>query len=124
MRSRMNSRMKAGKLTISTLVILLIVLIQACGWKMYVEERKGFYKLIGADGNQSGVDMVIDADDNVYILGISTPTAKGVQLYVVKTNPKGELLWERTFGGNGDEQAKDIELTRSGDLMIVADTDT
>lgn len=117
----MKSSMKAGRLTISTLVILFAMLIQACDTKVNIEEPKRFYKLIGTDGDQFGVDMVIDGDDNVYILGTSTTITKGVQLYVVKTNPKGELLWEKMFGDDGDEQAKDIELTRSGDLMIVAD---
>jgi hypothetical protein len=88
---------------------------------MNIEAPNQFYKYIGSDGNQEAVDVVIDEDDNIYVLGKSSSTSDGEQLYVVKTTAKGEVLWERVFGDAGDEVPKDIELLNDGDLVLVAD---
>lgn len=119
----MKSRMRNRILTISTNVIfaIIVVIFQACDSKVNIEEPQQFYKYIGGEGDQWSVDMVIDNEDNIYILGRSSTVSKGLQVYVVKTTSKGIVLWERTFGEDGDEIPKDIELLSDGNLVLVAD---
>lgn len=80
-----------------------------------------FIKFYGREGNQEGVDVVIGPDNAYYVLGNSN-NRENRQIYVVKTDAAGNVLWERTFGGRNEEIAKDIELTPNGQLAIVADT--
>ena len=44
--------------------------------------------------------------------------ASGEDIYVVKTDLDGELIWEKTFGGEGDDNAWSIETTTGGNYII------
>lgn len=115
--------MRRGALTISIHIILtaIAMTLSSCDSKVNIEEPGQFYKYIGSDGDQWAVDMVADQNDNIYILGGSTSTSNGSQLYVVKTSAKGIVLWERKIGDPGDENPKDIELLANGNVIVVAD---
>jgi hypothetical protein len=115
--------MKSKILTISInfVFVLVLVILQACDSTINIEEPRQFYKYIGGEGDQWSVDMVIDDEDNIYVLGRSTSLDNNLQLYVVKTTSKGIVIWENTFGEKGDENPKDIELMADGNLVLVAD---
>ncbi len=83
-----------------------------------------FIKYYGGDGNQEGVDVVVAPDGFIYLLGNSTtPLAKaGKQLYLVKAEANGKLVWEKTFGGKFDDDAKDLELTADNRLVVLANS--
>lgn len=110
-----------GRSWIALLVFLECALV-ACDSKINIDSpfEKYFLKYIGTDGSQAGVDLVSDVDNNLYVLGNSTSTTKDQQLYVVKTNPKGEVIWEQILGDNGFEGGVDIELMSDGNVIIVA----
>ncbi|HEY0656789.1 MAG TPA: hypothetical protein VGD65_26845 [Chryseosolibacter sp.] len=81
-----------------------------------------FVKYYGGDGNQAGVDMLVLSDGNVLLLGNSQFSgAKSV--YLVKVDPKGEVLWEKTFEGT-NEVAVDIEPIADGNFVILAELET
>ena len=83
-----------------------------------------FTKYYGGDGNQEGVDAVVGADGFIYLLGNSNELVStvGKQLYLVKTDADGKLVWEKTFGGKFDDEAKDIELTSDNRLVVLANS--
>lgn len=91
-----------------------------------------FLKYFGNDGNQVGVDLVIDGQNFFYLLGNSVSqvsingsrNVNGQQLYLVKADPEGNMVWERSFGGPLKEEARDIEFTSDGRLIIVGNTET
>jgi hypothetical protein len=81
-----------------------------------------FVKYYGTQGDQEGIDMVLNADGTVVLLGNSRLNAnKDSQVYLVKVDGEGSMLWQHTFGGPGDDFAKDLELTLAGDLIFLAD---
>lgn len=114
--------MKSSGRYISTLIIVALMAIanQACDSTLNVEEPQTFYKYIGNDDNQEGVDMVTDEDGNVYILGATYIGDGAKQIYIAKTDPGGILQWEHTYGDPG-ETPKDIELMRNGNLAVLGD---
>jgi hypothetical protein len=85
------------------------------------DPRDSFIRLYGLEGNQEGVDLVVSGDDEYYLLGNST-NRNNKQIYLVRADAAGKIVWQKTFGGPGEETAKDIELLPSGDLVIVGDT--
>ncbi len=89
--------------------------------KLNVDNPNDFYKYIGEDGGQWGIDLVTDLDGNIYILGKTESLLDGKQIYVVKTDPRGNVLWKNTLGDRGDEEPKDIEMIAGGDLVLVSD---
>ena len=77
----------------------------------------------GGGGELTANSMEVDTSGNVYIVGDFTGTAdfggkkftaKGKDLYVLKLNSSGRLLWVHTFGGSFDDEAHAIEVTPSG----------
>jgi hypothetical protein len=108
-----------------TLTILLLFVFaiasQSCDTKLNVDNPNDFYKYIGEDGSQWGIDLVTDLDGNIYILGKTESLLVGKQIYVVKTDPRGNVLWKSTLGDRGDEEPKDIEMIAGGDLVLVSD---
>jgi hypothetical protein len=82
-----------------------------------------FLKYFGNAGNQEGIDFVVNPDGTFVLLGNSraTPLADQ-QVYVAKADAKGNIIWEKTFGGKYDEEAKDIELLPDGNLILLANS--
>ncbi|MEK6781526.1 MAG: hypothetical protein AABY93_07455 [Bacteroidota bacterium] len=111
-------------------IVLIIssacLLLYACETASTIEDptKNYFIKYYGGDGDQEGVDAVVGADGSIYLLGNSNATGSttGKQLYMVKTDADGKLIWEKTFGGKFDEEAKDIELTTDGRLVVLANS--
>ncbi len=84
-----------------------------------------FIKFYGKDGDQTGRDLVVMPDGTMVLFGTSRPTDDsnvGSQLYVTRVDAKGVILWEQEFGGQQNEEARDIELTSTGNLVIVGNT--
>lgn len=81
-----------------------------------------FIKYYGGDGNQSGVDMLTLPDGNIFLLGNSL-FAGTKSIYLVKVNPRGELLWQKMFEGT-NEVAVDIEPMSDGNFVILATLET
>src|ERR1044071_1656539 len=97
------------------LIILLLSVVaiafHSCDSDLNIDKPKDFYKYIGVDGNQTAVDMVVDAEGNSFILGSSSATTidgvavtgRGQQLYVVMANTSGEVVWQKDYGEGGDK---------------------
>lgn len=101
-------------------------LLCSCDTAKNIEDptKNYFIKYYGGDGDQEGVDAVVGKDGFIYLLGnTNTPTStNGKQLYLVKADADGKLVWEKTFGGKFDEEAKDLEITTDDRLVILANS--
>ncbi len=115
----MRSRVK----TILKLALCLLIGggLGSCDSRLNIEEPTTFLKYIGEDGDQTAVDMVVDEEGNIYILGTSGLTASSTQTYIVKTNAAGFVQWSQSYGNPGEDIPKDIELLDNGNLAVVAD---
>jgi hypothetical protein len=82
-----------------------------------------FLKYFGNAGNQEGVDFVVNPDGSFVLIGNSRSTpSSDQQVYVAKADAKGNIIWEKTFGGRFEEEAKDIELLPDGNLIVLANS--
>lgn len=79
-----------------------------------------FIKYYGMDGNQYGVDMLSLPDGTFMLLGNHEATSTESDVYVIKVNAEGDVIWERTFS-SGISVARDIEPTDDGNFIILAD---
>jgi hypothetical protein len=61
-----------------------------------------------------------------YILAGTKETRIGdfltYDMYLVKTNPQGNVEWKRTYGGDGDRRADSIEQTIDGGYILAGST--
>lgn len=89
-------------------------------------EESYFVKYYGKDGNQYGIDFVLNSDGTIVMLGnsISSSPTDFYQIYVVKIDANGAILWERSLGlPDKNDYARDIEAHPDGRLVIVAETE-
>jgi len=105
---------------ISLVYILFVTLLLACETEGNVDPvfQNYFVKYYGEDGNQEGVDMLVNEDGTMILLGNSTPR-EATSPYIIKVDPFGNVLWQRQLGGS-DERAADVELDNQGNLIIVS----
>jgi len=83
-----------------------------------------FLKYYGGEGDQEGVDAVLNTDGTITLFGNTASEKNKQQLYLVNIEQNGRLVWEKSFGGENNDYAKDIELTDDGRLVIIADTES
>mgnify|MGYP006291251067 FL=1 len=83
-------------------------------------------------GFSSGMDVVVDHDDFVYITGhfedtlifdsdtlINTnQSSTYTDIFLARLTPSGDAVWARSAGGNLDDYAYSIDLHKNGTLLI------
>ncbi len=64
--------------------------------------------------------MLATSDGNYFLVGYSQSYGGGdYDILLLKVSPNGDLLWQKTYGGNGNDLARDIIATSDGNYMIV-----
>lgn len=105
-------------ISLSTLALTAFML--SCDTPGNVEPtfNEYFTKYYGEDGEQSGVDIVRNDDGSMILLGNSFSQTDPISPYIVKTDPQGNVLWQRVFK-NDNETAVDIQLINGGANVAV-----
>ncbi len=64
--------------------------------------------------------MLQAADGNYFLVGYSQSYGGGdYDILLIKVNSSGVLIWQKTYGSNGNDLARDIIATSDGNYMIV-----
>lgn len=75
---------------------------------------------IGDDENEYGNDIIQDADGNLFVIGGTSGSGNGlIDAFVIKFNPSGAIVWEKTFGFAGYDMGNTAEVLPNGDLMVL-----
>ncbi|MEO8210734.1 MAG: SBBP repeat-containing protein [bacterium] len=76
------------------------------------------------NGNDEALNHTIDNAGNVYAAGKIIGTATGFDIYCVKYNSSGYILWEKIYNGpgNGNDIAYSITLDNSGNVYVAGES--
>ncbi len=82
---------------------------------------------IGSAATDGASRVVVDASDNVYIVGdtrgsVGGPNAGGADIFLAKYNPVGTLLWARQTGSTANDLGSGIAVDAAGNLFITGST--
>ncbi|MFX1503558.1 MAG: SBBP repeat-containing protein, partial [Promethearchaeota archaeon] len=69
-----------------------------------------------------GWDITIDSDNNLYITGHVSVTSNGDDVSIIKFDKDGNQIWNRTWGGNGDDCGYGIALDSNINVYITGET--
>ena len=111
------------KLFLSLLSGIVMLALQACDTSGEFDspDKDYFLKYYGSSsGNQRAVDMIVNADGSIVILGESESGGQR-QIYLLKLDAMGRVLNEKYFSGP-TEVVKDIEPLGNDTYLILADT--
>lgn len=101
-------------------IVLVFILAAGCDTENNVEPTHEFYftKYYGEDGEQEGVDLVRTEDGSLILLGNSFSQTDPISPFIVKTDVKGNIIWQKTFKNN-NETAVDVALVNGGSHIAV-----
>lgn len=90
-----------------------------------INAQINFHHTYGNDGNEYG-RAIIELSDGGYVFTGSTNSFEslGTDLYLVKIDAEGNIVWGRNFGGNGIEWGYDLVETPEGDIMCAGFTNS
>ena len=74
-----------------------------------------------------GNSIITDKEGNIYIVGFTKSNLFGNNLggsdiFVVKYNSSGELIWGKMIGSEQDEVGEDISIDKQGNIYLVGST--
>ena len=92
---------------------IILVRVNSDGQEIWFKQ---FQENISNSGDQ-GHDIVLSKDNTVVIAGQSGGT--DTDMFLIKTDVQGNLIWQNTFGDLGNDDAKGIVATSDGGLAFV-----
>lgn len=82
-------------------------------------------RTFGGKGDDEALSIAVVRDGGYILAGWTRSFGEGASdVYVVRMDEKGERLWERTFGGRGEDFATFVAETSDGGFLVVGVTES
>ena len=82
-------------------------------------------KIFGGEGKDNGWAVRQNNDRGYIIVGFTNSFRNGnMDVYSIRTDSIGEIIWTKTYGGEGDEFGWDIRITEDDGFIIAAQTNS
>jgi len=72
----------------------------------------------GGAGDDRGRSVQQTSDTGYIVAGWTGSFGNGMQVYIIKTNASGDLLWSRTYGGSSDDRGRSVQQTSDGGYIV------
>ena len=99
---------------------------------LVIDPVLAFSTIIGGTGNDTGYDIDLDSVGNIYITGYTdSPDLTyrrlhyhlgASDIYVIKLDPNGVILFSAIIGGTGNDTGKAIDLDSVGNIYLAGTT--
>jgi predicted secreted protein len=85
--------------------------------------EKQWLKTYGGTGNDSAYALRQTSDGGYVVAGSTTSFGAGsADAWVLKLDGSGNILWQKTYGGTGDDSARAIQQTSDGGYVVAGST--
>ena len=87
-------------------------------------------KTLGGSNGAGAYTLTKQNDTTFFIFGVTSSDDGDIQSgnqglgdnWIVKINDKGDILWEKTFGGDKNDKRGSLQLTEEGDILVFTET--
>lgn len=87
--------------------------------------EKKWDAVIGGNMVDKAYSVAVTNEGNYVAVGSTTSSGAGQEdIYIVKVDDQGKILWEKTFGGAGSEEGWDIKQTEEGGFIVTGFTNS
>jgi len=93
-------------------------------FKLGEDGKEQWYASYGGEDDDTAKD-IIELDDGYLLVG--TTDSFGLNrddIFVVRTDKKGKVLWQNTYGGNRDDEGFAVAKSPDGGFVIVGRTES
>lgn len=111
-------------LVLSALILISIEFLNAQDFSWAIQ--------VGGEGNDAGSSIAIDDFNNIYTVGTFSAdsdfdptidtlnlTSNGISdIFILKQNTEGDILWVRQIGGEGQETVSKIKVDQEGNIYL------
>ncbi len=75
-------------------------------------------RAFGETGDEWGESVLQTTDSGFVIAGHTTSFGNSGQIFLIKTNPSGDTLWTKNFGGADDDYGESVQQTSDGGYFL------
>jgi dipeptidyl aminopeptidase/acylaminoacyl peptidase len=80
-------------------------------------------KAYGGPNSETGNDVLVTADGGYLIVGDTFASGNQSDIWLIRTDSSGNMVWDKTFGGSGTDSGKALHNTTDGlGYVIVGST--
>ena len=88
-------------------------------------DRTTFIKTYGEQGKSRGVTVEQTSDGGYIITGYTTAGDYGAEdVLLIKTDDKGEIVWQKTYGGSGEDSGWAVRQCADGGYIVSGFTES
>ena len=81
-----------------------------------------WFRTYGGPGIDYGVFVEQTTDGGYIITGYGSPSIGGYDVYLIRTDSLGNMLWQRTFGGSWNDIGRCVRQTDDGGFIVAGNT--
>ena len=95
-------------------------------WLLKIDQEGNpiWNKTYGTLESEQGLYLVETYDNNILIAGRINNNDNNLDLLLLKVTPSGDFLWNRTFGGSGDDWMWEIKKTIDNTYVLIGRTNS
>lgn len=91
--------------------------------KLDTSSEVDWQRTYGGEGVEYAIDIKETGDGGYIVVGWTSSFGAGQEdFWVFKLDEVGDIVWEKTYGGEGVEQAWSVDLTRDGGFVVAGGT--
>ena len=82
-----------------------------------------WHRTWGGNGLDDALGMTGDGT-SLYVVGLTNSFGNGSQIFLLKYDHAGNLVWDTLWGGTGSEAARTLAITQDGYILVAGKTDS